>query len=146
MENPRGRDVRTGGGGGVGKYPIFVDKQYITFGRGGQNIRKCCGRHIWKPPYSADMPIFCRKNLFLSPSKVILGWVQEVIYTIKCNCILQKQYFLHIILIISAEIICFCHYMAETEISVIFSHINWFLCFVRSWAKTVSVTGAGVSL
>ena len=31
------------------------------------------------------MPIFCRKNLFLSPSKVILGWVQEVIYTIKCN-------------------------------------------------------------
>ena len=104
---------------------------------------------LQKCQFSAEMKIICRKSLFLSPNQVVLGWLHEVIYKIKCNFILQRHDYsaenpnicrkaLYLQkLPISAEIICFCNYTAETEISVILSHRNRFLCFGKKYVSVV---------
>ena len=48
-----------GGRGGVKKYPKFAGKQYIfCWQRRGswEVVKKSCGRHIWKPPYTGWLP------------------------------------------------------------------------------------------
>ena len=104
---------------------------------------------LQKCQFSAEIEIICRKSLFLSPNQVVLGYLQDVTHEIKCNFILQKQKisaesndicrkFLYLQkLPISAEKICFGNYTAETEISVILSHRNRFLCFGKKYVSVV---------
>ena len=125
----------------IGRNYFCKVDQFLLMCRNAIILQKC--------QFSAEMKIICRKSLFLSPNQVVLGWLHEVIYKIKCNFILQRHDYsaenpnicrkaLYLQkLSISAEIFCFCNYSAETEISVIFSHRNWFLCFGKKYVPVV---------